>query len=33
MRYPVLIEAGDERTAWGVVVPDLPGVLLGGRHA
>lgn len=25
MRYPVLIEAGDERTAWGVVVPDLPG--------
>ncbi len=25
MRYPVLIEAGDERNAWGVVVPDLPG--------
>ncbi|MBN5033417.1 type II toxin-antitoxin system HicB family antitoxin [Stenotrophomonas maltophilia] len=25
MRYPVLIEAGDERTAWGVVAPDLPG--------
>lgn len=25
MRYPVLIEAGDESTAWGVVVPDLPG--------
>lgn len=25
MRYPVLVEAGDERTAWGVVVPDLPG--------
>ncbi|CRR56486.1 type II toxin-antitoxin system HicB family antitoxin [Stenotrophomonas sp. FR010] len=25
MRYPVLIEAGDERTAWGVIVPDLPG--------
>jgi len=25
MRYPVLIEAGDERTAWSVIVPDLPG--------
>lgn len=25
MRYPVLIEAGDESTAWGVIVPDLPG--------
>ena len=25
MRYPVMIEAGDADTAWGVVVPDLPG--------
>lgn len=25
MRYPVMIEPGDENTAWGVVVPDLPG--------
>lgn len=25
MRYPVLIEPGDDDTAWGVVVPDLPG--------
>jgi len=25
MRYPVMIETGDDRTAWGVVVPDLPG--------
>jgi len=25
MKYPVAIEAGSETTAWGVVVPDLPG--------
>ena len=25
MRYPVMIEAGDENTAWSIVVPDLPG--------
>ena len=25
MRFPVAIEPGDEKTAWGVVVPDLPG--------
>ena len=25
MRYPVMIEAGTDTTAWGVVVPDLPG--------
>ncbi len=25
MRYPVMIETGDDHTAWGVVVPDLPG--------
>ena len=24
MRYPVMIEAGTDTTAWGVVVPDLP---------
>lgn len=30
MRYPVLIEAGDESTAWGVVVPDLPGCFSAG---
>lgn len=25
MRYPVMIEAGTDTIAWGVVVPDLPG--------
>jgi predicted RNase H-like HicB family nuclease len=25
MKYPIAIEAGDNKTAWGVVVPDLPG--------
>jgi predicted RNase H-like HicB family nuclease len=30
MRYPVLIEAGDDATAWGVVIPDLPGCFSGG---
>lgn len=30
MRSPVMIEAGDENTAWGVVVPDLPGFFSAG---
>lgn len=30
MRYPVMIEAGSETTAWGVVVPDLPGCFSAG---
>lgn len=25
MKYPIAIEVGDNKTAWGVVVPDLPG--------
>lgn len=25
MKYPIAIEPGNEGTAWGVVVPDLPG--------
>ena len=25
MRYPIAIELGDETSAYGVVVPDLPG--------
>jgi len=25
MHYPVVVEPGSETTAWGVVVPDLPG--------
>lgn len=29
-RYPVMIEAGDENTAWSVVVPDLPGCFSAG---
>lgn len=30
MRYPVAIEPGDDGTAWGVVVPDLPGCFSAG---
>ena len=25
MKYPIAIESGNAKTAWGVVVPDLPG--------
>ena len=25
VQYPVLIEKGDKNTAWGIIVPDLPG--------
>ncbi len=30
MKYPIAIEPGDERTAFGVVVPDLPGCFSAG---
>lgn len=30
MRYPVVIEPGDEEHAFGVVVPDLPGCFSAG---
>lgn len=30
MRYPVVIEPGDRRHAFGVVVPDLPGCFSAG---
>lgn len=30
MRYPIAIEAGSETTAFGVVVPDLPGCFSAG---
>ncbi|WP_426700522.1 type II toxin-antitoxin system HicB family antitoxin [Rhodanobacter sp. Col0626] len=30
MRYPVAIELGGENTAFGVAVPDLPGVFSAG---
>ncbi len=30
MRYPVMIEAGNDETAWSVVVPDLPGCFSAG---
>ena len=30
IRYPVLIEEGSEDTAFGVVVPDLPGCFSAG---
>lgn len=30
MRYPILIEEGSETTAFGLVVPDLPGCFSAG---
>ena len=30
MRYPVAIEPGSKKKAWGVVVPDLPGCFSAG---
>lgn len=30
MRYPIAIEPGDDSTAFGVVVPDLPGCFSAG---
>ena len=30
MRYPVAIEPGDAKHAWGVTVPDLPGCFSAG---
>jgi hypothetical protein len=30
MRYPVVIESGDDATAFGVIVPDLPGCFSAG---
>jgi predicted RNase H-like HicB family nuclease len=30
MRYPIVIELGDEHHAFGVVVPDLPGCFSAG---
>ena len=30
MRYPIAIEPGTDRTAFGVVVPDLPGCFSAG---
>ena len=30
MKYPIAIEPGDEATAFGVVVPDLPGCFSAG---
>ena len=30
MRYPIAIETGDAKHAYGVVVPDLPGCFSAG---
>lgn len=30
MHYPIVIEPGSKSTAWGVVVPDLPGCFSAG---
>lgn len=30
LKYPIAIETGDEGTAFGVVVPDLPGCFSAG---
>jgi predicted RNase H-like HicB family nuclease len=31
MRYPIVIETGSDTTAYGVVVPDLPGCFSAGE--
>ncbi len=31
MRYPIVIETGDETTPFGVIVPDLPGCFSAGH--
>ncbi|WP_245539124.1 type II toxin-antitoxin system HicB family antitoxin [Saccharibacter floricola] len=33
MRYRILIERGDQNTAYGVIVPDLPGCFSAGDTA
>ncbi len=30
MRYPIAIEAGTDETAFGIVIPDLPGCFSAG---
>lgn len=30
MRYPIAIQVGDDKTAHGVIVPDLPGCFSAG---
>ena len=30
MRYPIAIEWGDEKTATGIVFPDIPGAITAG---
>ena len=30
MKYPIAIEPGDDKHAYGVVVPDLPGCFSAG---
>jgi predicted RNase H-like HicB family nuclease len=30
LRYPIVIEPGDEHSAFGVIVPDLPGCFSAG---
>lgn len=30
MKYPVVIEPGSDKTAWGVIVPGLPGCFAAG---
>lgn len=33
MKFPIAIETATETTAWGVVVPDLPGCFSAGDSA
>lgn len=33
MKFPIAIESGSARSAWGVVVPDLPGCFSAGDTA
>jgi predicted RNase H-like HicB family nuclease len=33
MKFPIAIEPGNAKTAWGVAIPDLPGCFSGGDTA
>lgn len=33
MKFPIALEPGTDNTAWGVIVPDLPGCFSAGDKA
>lgn len=32
MRYPIILEPSDDKTSWGVIVPDFPGCFSAGDN-